>query len=166
MARGARQFVLGEHGLFLPGILSGRRVRARHVAVAVPALDRLATIAPCGDAARIDDLPLDVKAADQKVIAGVLQVLKYRAGILTHEDRVRRVIVNAELVPDPVPLADAVQGNPGARCVGNVVVPAVADIPAGHGTLLDAKGEAARLRFLEDRKSTRLNSSHLGISYA
>src|SRR5215469_1423457 len=113
MARSAWQLVLREYRLLLPGILPGRGVRARGLAVAVPALDRLAAVAPGRDATRIDDLAFDVKAVDQEVIARVLQVLEHRARVLAHEDRVRGVIVDAKLLPHPVPLADAVQGNPG-----------------------------------------------------
>ena len=63
----------------------------------------------------------------------------------------RRIVVDAELVADAVLLADPVQRDPGARRVGDVVVPVVARRPAGHRALLDAVGQAARLGLLEQR---------------
>ena len=99
--------------------------------------------------------PLTWKPPIEEVVAGVLQVLKDRARVLAHQDRVRRVVVDAELIADAVPLADAVQRDPGARRVGDVVVPVVAGRPAGHRTLLDAIDEPARLRVLQQRDEYR-----------
>ena len=96
-----------------------------------------------------------MKAADEEVVAGVLQVLKDRARVLPHQDRVRRVVVNAELIADAVLLADPVQRDPGARRVGDVVVPVVAGRPPGHRALLDAVGQPACLRRLEQRHELR-----------
>src|SRR5579859_1056939 len=107
--------MLGKHGLFLPGVPLLGRVRGRPVSMPVAALQGLAAIAPRGDAARIDDLALDMKAADQKMVAGVLQVLKYRARVLAHQDGMRGIVVDAELIADAMPLADAMQGDPRTR---------------------------------------------------
>src|SRR5437660_4547332 len=139
MARSARQLVFAKHGLLLPGVLLLGRIGAWPVPMPVPALHRLATVAPDRDAPRIDDLALDMKAADQKVVACILQILEHGARVLSHQDGMRGVIVNAELIPDPVPLADSMQRNPWPRSIGNVVMPGVGDIPARHGTLLDPK---------------------------
>ena len=149
--RGARQLVLAEHGLLLPRMALLDRIGAGLRPAPVATLHRLTPVAPGRDPARIDDLALDVKAGDQKVVAGVLQILEYRARILSHEDGVRGVVVDAELVPDAVPLTDAVERDPGTRGIGDVVVPRVADGPSRHRTLLDAVGESPCLRFLEQR---------------
>src|SRR2546430_17003068 len=87
MARGAWQLVFTNHGLFFPGVLLLARIGARAVPMPVPALHRLPAIAPRRDAARIDDLALDMEAADQKVVAGVLQILEHGARVLSHQDR-------------------------------------------------------------------------------
>ena len=63
----------------------------------------------------------------------------------------RRVVVDPELVADAVLLADAVQRDPGAGRVGDVVVPVVARRPAGHRALLDAVGETPLLGLLQQR---------------
>src|SRR5262245_64002612 len=57
-----------------------------------------------------------------------------------------------------------------------LLLPMVGDVYPDHGALggiysgleagVDAEAEVARFRDPRDRKSTRLNSSHLGISYA
>ena len=117
----------------------------------VAALHGLAAVTPGGNAAGVDDLAFDVEAADQEAVALVLQVLEQRARVLAHEDGVRRIVVDAELVADAVLLADAMQRDPRARRVRDVVVPAIEHVPARHRALLDAVGEAARLRFLEQR---------------
>ena len=103
------------------------------------------------DALRVDHLTLHVEAADEEGVAAVLQELEDRARVLSHQDRVRRVVVNAELIADAVLLADAMQRDPGARRVGDVVVPVVAGRPPRHRALLDAIGESALLDRLQDR---------------
>jgi hypothetical protein len=97
-----------------------------------------------------------VEAADQEAVALVLEVLKDRARVLAHQDGVRRVVVNAELVAHAVPLADAVERNPRSRRVGDVVVPVVAGGPARHRTLLDAIGEPAILGGFQQRNEVLL----------
>ena len=59
--------------------------------------------------------------------------------------------MDAEVVADAVSLADAVQGDPGPRGVGDVVVPVVLRGPARHGALLDPVGEPTLLRVLQER---------------
>ena len=59
--------------------------------------------------------------------------------------------MDAELIGDAMFLADAVQRNPRARRVGDVVVPVVTGRPAGHRALFDAVGQPARLRLPEQR---------------
>ena len=76
------------------------------------ALHRLAAAAPRGPSLRVRDLALHVEPADQEVVAGVLEVLKYRARVLPHQDRVRRVVVDAEVITEPVLVADPVQRDP------------------------------------------------------
>src|SRR5213593_3455598 len=104
----------------------------------IAALDGLAAVAPGRNALGIDQLPLHVEAADQEVVPGVFQVLKDRSRVLSEQDRMRRIVVDAELIADAMLLTDPVQRDPGARSVGDVVVPVVARGPAGHRTLLDA----------------------------
>src|SRR5256885_387279 len=115
MSGSAGQLVLPEPGLLLPGVLLLGRIGARPLAMPVPTLHRLPTIAPRRDAARIDDLAFDMEAADQKVVAGVLQILEHGARVLSHQDRMRGVVVDAELIADPVPFTDPVQCNPWTR---------------------------------------------------
>src|SRR5687768_4861735 len=73
--------------------------------------------------------------------------------------------MDAELVTDTVLLADAMQRDPGTRCVGDVVVPAVQRIPTRHRTLLDAVGEAASLGFLEQRNELLLEHDQVLIHF-
>src|SRR5258708_40136511 len=61
MARSAGQLVLAKDSLLFPGIALLGRIGARPVPMPVPALHRLATVAPHRDAPRIDDLALDMK---------------------------------------------------------------------------------------------------------
>src|SRR5438046_1564484 len=81
---------------------------------AITPLHRLPAGSPGGPALRVDDLPLHVEAADEEVVALVLQILKDRPRVLAHQDRVRWIVVDAELVADAVLLADPVQGDPRA----------------------------------------------------
>ena len=92
----------------------------------------------------------------RKRVAAVLQELEDRARVLSHQDRVRRVVVDAELVADTVLLADAMQRDPRARRVGDVVVPVVAGRPSRHRALLDAIGESALLDRFQDRNEVIL----------
>ena len=163
MARSARQLVFAKHGLLFPGILLLARIGARDVPMPIPALHRLPAIAPRRDAARIDDLTLDMEAADQKVVAGVLQILEHGARVLSHQDGMRGVIVNAELIPDPVPLADSMQRNPWPRGIGNVVMPGVGDIPARHGTLLDPKRQPAGFGLCEQGHEHLFEHHQIGV---
>ena len=71
--------------------------------------------------------------------------------------------MDAELVPHPVPLADAVQGDPGAGRVGDVVVPAVQRRPARHRALLHPVGEAARLGLAHERNELLLEHLEVGV---
>ncbi len=135
------QLVLGEHDLLLPGVEMIRGVGRRLAVDPVAALHRLAAAPPRRPALGVGDLALHVEAADQEVVALVLEVLEHRARVLVHQDGVRRIVVDAELVADAVLLGDAVQRDPGARRVGDVVVPVVAGGPAGHRALLDAIGQ-------------------------
>ena len=161
--RRAGQLVLAEHGLLLPGVDLIGRVRRRLAVLPVAALDGLAAVSPGRDALGIDHLTLDVEAADDEVVAGVLQVLEDRARVLPHQDRVRGVVVDAELIADAVPLADPVERDPHPRRVGDVVVEVVADGPARHRALLDAVLEPARLRLLEQRDEDLLEEEEVLI---
>src|SRR5512138_1958037 len=82
VTRRARQLVLAENHLLLPGIeLIGGNRRGPAV-LPVAALDGLPAVAPGRDAARVDDLALDVEAGDEEGVAGVAQVLEDRARVL------------------------------------------------------------------------------------
>src|SRR5262245_64065239 len=130
--------MFAKHDLLLPGVqLIGRIVRRKalnHVA----ALHSLPAVAPGRDAARVYDLAFDVEAADQEVVAFVFQILEERPRVLSHQNRVRRVVMNPELITDAVLLADAMDRNPRPRGVGDVVVPIVTGDPSRHRALLDA----------------------------
>src|ERR1700687_2568824 len=114
--------MLAVHSLLQPGLRLVRRILRGFTIYPVAPLDRLAAVAPGTNALSVDDLSLDMKSADEKVVTGVLQVLKDRARVLAHQDRMRRVVVNAELITDSCPFADPVQGDPGSRCIGDAVV--------------------------------------------
>src|SRR5207247_11203994 len=64
--------------------------------------------------------------------------------------------VHAELIADAVTLTDAMQRDPGARGVADVVVEIVTRGPTGHRALLDAIADAARLGLLQQRDEDRL----------
>src|SRR4030095_3694610 len=88
---------------------------------------------------------------DERVITGVLQVLKDRAGILPHQYGVRRVVMNAQLVPHSMLFADLVQGDPGTWSIGNVVVVVVSSRPSGHRTLLNSVSQLSRSCLFQQR---------------
>src|ERR1700723_3848000 len=165
MARRAWQLVFTEHCLLLPGIDPIRRNRRGRATDPVAAFHGLAAVAPCRDSARIDHLTFDVKSGDQKVVAGVLEILKYRTRILSDQDGMRRVVVDAELIPHLVAFADFMQGDPRTRCVGNVVVPAVGDLPARHRALLDTIGQPPGLGLLEQGDELGLEHLQVGIHF-
>ena len=52
------------------------------------------------------NLTLHVKAIDQETVPLVLQVLEHGARILTHQNGVRGIVVDAKLIAYPVLLAD------------------------------------------------------------
>ena len=145
----AGELVLGEHHLLLPRIGGVRRVGGGFAVFPVAALHGLTAIPPRGYATGVDDLSLDVKATDQEPITLIFQVLEYRARVLSHQDGVRWVVMNAELVTDTMLLADSMKSDPGTRRVRDVVVPSVERVPPRHRALLDAVGEAACLGLLE-----------------
>jgi hypothetical protein len=91
-----------------------------------------------------------VEPADEEVVALVLQELEDVARVLAHQDRVGRVVVDAELVADLVLLRDAMEADPHARRVADLVVPQVGRVPARHRALLDAVLEAAVLGRLQE----------------
>ena len=76
MPRRSRQLVLAQHHLFLPRIHLIRRSGRRPIIDPITALNRLATVPPRRDAFAVDHLPFDVKAANQKRVALVLQELE------------------------------------------------------------------------------------------
>ena len=111
---GAGQLVLAEHGLLLPGVdLIGRvfgkacRSSSRRAPWSVRRSPRPTT--PLVSMT----WPLTWKPRDQEAVARVFQVLEHRARVLPHQDGVRRIVVDAELIADAVLLADAVQRDPG-----------------------------------------------------
>ena len=92
-----------------------------------------------------------MESADEETVTRVLQVLKDRARVLPHENRVRRVVVNPELIADAVLLADTMQRNPGSRRVGDVVVKIIARRPPWHRARLDSIDQASRLGLGQER---------------
>ena len=75
----------------------------------------------------------------------------------------RGVIVDAELIADPVPLTDPVQCNPWTRGIGDVVMPGIGDVPAWHGTLLDPKRQPAGFGLLEQRHEHLFEHHQIGV---
>src|SRR6266550_1084376 len=92
-----------------------------------------------------------MKSANEKVVTSVFQILKDRARVLAHQDRMRRIVVNAKLIPDPRPIADPVQRNPGAGSVGDVIVKFIAGGPSGHRTLFHSESQSSCFCFLQQR---------------
>src|SRR5690242_3967796 len=78
-----------------------------------------------------------MKPTDEKPVPLIFQILKDRPSVLSHQDGMRRVVVDAELSTDTVTLTDTVQGNPWPGRISDVVVPAVTRRPSWHGTLLN-----------------------------
>ena len=76
MTGGARQLVLGEDDLLLPGVELIDRIGGGFPVGPVAALDGLSAAAPRGKALGVGDLPFHVEPANEEVVAGVLQVLK------------------------------------------------------------------------------------------
>ena len=75
-----------RHSAGRPGCPTARRSASRRAPSAA--------VAPLGDAARVDDLPLHVEAVDQEGVAAVFQELEQRARVLPHQDGVRRIVVD------------------------------------------------------------------------
>ena len=100
--------------------------------------------------------PFDVHSSDEEPVALVLQELEHRSRVLTHQDRVRRVVVDAEHLADAVALADPVQRDPGPRRVREVVVEVVRRGPPRHRALLDPVLQPAVLGSLEQRDEALL----------
>src|SRR5215467_10144624 len=92
-----------------------------------------------------------MKSTDEEVVARVFQILKQGSGVLPHQNRMRWVIVDSELIPNSGLLADTVKGNPGAGRIGNIVVIIVPGSPSGHRALLNAINEAAVSSLPEQR---------------
>src|SRR5262245_41760831 len=68
-----RQLVFADRRLFLPRVELFSRLLGSDAAGPVVALDGLAGIAPRRDAARVDDLSLHMKSADQEAVTSVLE---------------------------------------------------------------------------------------------
>src|SRR5215471_881371 len=141
--------MLAEHSLLQPGFPLVRRTFRWFTVYPVTPLDRLTAVAPGRNALSLDDLSFDMKSANEKVVTSVFQVLKDRARVLTHQDCMRRIVVNAELTANSRPFADAVQGNPGAWSIGDVVVKVIAGDPSGHRTLFHSESQSPRLCLFE-----------------
>src|SRR3979411_1810348 len=63
----------------------------------------------------------------------------------------RWIVVDPKLVPHAVLFTDAMESEPSAGRVTDIVVPVVARGPSGHGTLLHPVGETTRLRLSQQR---------------
>src|SRR2546425_3716308 len=110
----ARQFVFAQHHLFLPGIeLIGGFFRW-FAADPVAAFERLPSVTPSGYSLRVDHLSLHMESPDEESISLVFQVLEDRPRVLSHENRMRRIVMNTELIAHTMLLANAVQRDPGA----------------------------------------------------
>src|ERR1700761_8305946 len=99
--------MLRQHRLLLPGVPSVRGIYGRLIPNTISTQHRLAAVTPGRHPATVDDLPFHVNPADQKGVALVLQILKDGSSVLPHENRVRGVVVDSELVADAMALADA-----------------------------------------------------------
>src|SRR5215475_4321548 len=111
---GSRQLVFAKHNLFLPGVKLVGRFIGRFSTDPISTLQCLSAVAPDRNSFRIDDLAFYVKAADQETVALILQVLKDRPRVLSHENGVRRIVVDPELITNTVLLAGPMQGDPRA----------------------------------------------------
>src|SRR5262245_35475341 len=147
----AGKLMFAQHDLLLPGVQLISRIVGRKALDHVAALHSLPAVAPGRDAARVYDLAFDVEAADQEVVAFVFQILEERPRVLSHQNRVRRVVMNPELITDAVFFADSVESDPRPRGVGDVVMPVVAWNPARHRALLDAVSQSAVLGGFQER---------------
>src|SRR5262245_52767775 len=156
MAGCSRQFVFAKHDLLLPRIELVVRVLRGFAADPVAAPQRLTAVSPSRDSLRIDNLSLHVESANEKTVALVFQVLKDGARVLAYENRVRWIVMNSKLIPDAVLLANAMQRDPGAGRVSDVVMKIVVSGPAGHRALLDAECETPFLRRLQQRNEMLL----------
>src|ERR1700730_9522683 len=151
-----RQLMLGKHRLLLPGIHVIPRIRTRSALWPVATLHGLAPVPPGCYSLCIDDLSLDVKAADEEGVAGILQVREDRPAVLSHQNGMGRIVVDTELVADAMLFTDSVQRNPCGRRVSDVVVPIVSDCPAGHRALFESVREIALFSSLQERNEVRL----------
>src|SRR5262249_60212296 len=113
----AGTFGSAKTALFFPGFHLISRISRRTAFAHVAALHGLPAVAPGRDAPRVYDLAFDVEAADQEVVAFVSQILEERPRVLSHQDRVRGVVMNPELIADAVFFADAVERDPRPRGV-------------------------------------------------
>src|SRR6266404_5839119 len=155
--------MLRQYRLLLPGVCAIRGICGRFVTNAIATQHGLAAVTPSRNSSGVDDLTLHVKTTDEEAIAFVLEVLKDRAGVLPHEDRVGRVVVDSELVCDTVSLADAVQSYPRSGGVSQIVVPGIARRPPRHGALLDAINQATRFRLAQQRHELTLEQREIGV---
>src|SRR5277367_6075876 len=115
--------MLCQYRLFLPGIRSIRGIQCRLITNAISTQHRLAAVTPGRNSPAVDDLAFHVKPTDQKGVALVLQILKDGSSVLPHENRVRWVVVDPELVADAMALTDTMKRDPRSGGVSEVVVP-------------------------------------------
>src|SRR6185312_3491175 len=149
VARGAREFVFSDDSLFFPGLgLVGWPCRRPAVDPITPP-HRLPPISPAGNSTRVDDLSFDVETADEELVAGIAEILKHRAAILTHQHSMGGIVMDAKLIAHSISIADAVQFNPRAWGIRNVVMPSIGGVPSGHRTLLDSISQSTRLGLLQ-----------------
>src|SRR6267378_99532 len=143
--------MLAENSLLQPGIRLVRWILRGFTVYPVAPLDSLAAVAPGSNPLSLDDLSFYMKAANEKVVTGVLQILKDRARVLAHQDRMRRIVVNTKLIADSRPIAEPVERNPGTGCIGDVVVKVIAGGPSGHRTLFHSESQSSFFCFLQQR---------------
>src|SRR5258705_6989178 len=100
--------MLAEHCLLSPGLSLFRWILRGFAINPVSASYCLAAISPGRNALGLYYLSFDMKSAYKKVVTGIFQILKDRARVLAHEDCMRRIVVDTELISDARPFADPV----------------------------------------------------------
>src|SRR5690242_21274120 len=85
VARGARELVLGDGSLLLPGIHVIGGVRRGTAIDPVTTLHGLSAVAPGRETRTVDDLALHMETVDEERVPVVPQVLENRARVLSDQ---------------------------------------------------------------------------------
>src|SRR5258705_11912483 len=100
--------MLAEHCLLSPGLSLFRWILRGFAINPVSASFGLDAISPGRNALGLYYLSFDMKSANQKAVTSILEILKDRARVLAHQDCMRGIVVDAELISDARPFADPV----------------------------------------------------------